>query len=81
MIDVDEALLIAATRLEDSTLGAAAARMGIPASTASLWRQKAEQRLVEAIRLGDLAFVPLRRRAWRRGGATTAGCSAAVDKP
>ncbi|WP_433221880.1 hypothetical protein ACQP00_21930 [Dactylosporangium sp. CS-047395] len=64
VIDVDEARLIAATRLEDVTLAETAARMGIAASTASLWRQKAERRLLEAIRDGDL-FMPLRRKARR----------------
>ena len=62
VIDADEAGLIAATRLENATLAQAAAPLGITAGLASSWRLKAERRLVEAIREGDLAFVPLRRR-------------------
>ncbi|QGN48014.1 hypothetical protein GKC29_14945 [Micromonospora sp. WMMC415] len=68
VIDADEANLIAATRLEHATLAQAAARIGITSSLASSWRLKAERRLVEAIREGSLAFVPLRPR--RRGVAT-----------
>lgn len=71
VIDADEANLIAATRLENATLAQAAARLGIAASLASSWRLKAERRLLEAIREGDLAFVPLRRRRCRRGGDAT----------
>ncbi|MEH1166449.1 hypothetical protein V6V47_13775 [Micromonospora sp. CPCC 205539] len=74
VIDADEANLIAATRLENDTLAQAAVRLGITASLASSWRLKAERRLLEAIRAGDLAFVPLRRRrsdeARRRVAAT-----------
>ncbi|MFD0575171.1 hypothetical protein [Dactylosporangium darangshiense] len=73
VIDADEANLIAVTRLENATLAQAAARIGITASLASSWRLKAERRLLEAIREGDLAFVPLRPRPRRRGanaGAT-----------
>jgi hypothetical protein len=69
VIDADEANLIAATRLEQTTLAEAAARIGITSRLASSWRLKAERRLLEAIRDGDLAFVPLRARR-RRGGAT-----------
>ncbi|MET7403532.1 hypothetical protein ABZS66_59675 [Dactylosporangium sp. NPDC005572] len=69
VIDADEANLIAATRLENATLAQAGARIGITASLASSWRLKAERRLLEAIRGGDLAFVPLRPR--RRGGGAT----------
>ncbi|GAA0739517.1 hypothetical protein Drose_16985 [Dactylosporangium roseum] len=71
VIDADEANLIAATRLENATLAQAGARIGITASLASSWRLKAERRLLESIREGDLAFVPLRpRRRRRRSGAT-----------
>ncbi|WP_349876314.1 hypothetical protein ABIH81_19445 [Micromonospora sp. HUAS YX12] len=69
VIDADEANLIAATRLEHATLAQAAARIGITSSLASSWRLKAERRLLEAIREGSLAFVPLRPRR-RRGAAT-----------
>ncbi|MGC1210137.1 MAG: hypothetical protein WA890_02565, partial [Micromonospora sp.] len=69
VIDADEANLIAATRLEHATLAQAAARIGITSSLASSWRLKAERRLLEAIREGSLAFVPLRPRR-RRGVAT-----------
>nr|WP_052165586.1 hypothetical protein [Micromonospora purpureochromogenes] len=66
VIDIDEARLIAATRLENATLAQAAACLGITARLASSWRLKAERRLLEAIREGDLAFVPLRPRQARR---------------
>ncbi|MFB9322737.1 hypothetical protein [Cryptosporangium minutisporangium] len=59
VLDVDEAHLIAETRLEGATLARAGARIGISAGLGSAWRRKAEQRLVDAIRDGDLAFVPL----------------------
>ncbi|MET7671724.1 hypothetical protein [Micromonospora luteifusca] len=70
VIDADEANLIAATRLEDASLAQAAAHLGITASLASSWRLKAERRLVEAIRAGDLAFVSLQPRR-RRSAAVT----------
>jgi hypothetical protein len=72
VIDADEANLIAATRLDHATLAQAAARLGTTAGVASAWRLKAERRLVQAIRGGDLAFVSLRPRR-RRGGATQQG--------
>lgn len=65
VIDADDANLIAATRLDHATLAQAAARLGITSSLASSWRLKAERRLQEAIRDGDLAFVPLRPRRCR----------------
>jgi len=70
VIDADEANLIAVTRLEHDTLAVAAARIGISASVASSWRLKAERRLLEAIREGDLAYVPLRPRRPHSAGAT-----------
>lgn len=71
VLDADEAKLIAATRLENATLAQAAAALGITSSLASSWRLKAERRLLESIREGDLAFVSLRpRRPRRRCGAT-----------
>ncbi len=72
VIDADEANLIAATRLEDATVAQAADRLGIPASTASDWRARAERRLAQAIAVGELAFVPLRPRRPRRRRADTA---------
>jgi hypothetical protein len=69
VIDADEANIIAATRLDRDTVAQAAARLGVAASVASSWRQKAERRLEQAIRAGDLAFVPLRP-GRRRAAAT-----------
>ncbi|WP_327041321.1 hypothetical protein OG400_29450 [Micromonospora ureilytica] len=79
VIDADEANLIAATRLEDATLAQAAARLGITAGLASSWRLKAERRLLEAIRAGDLAFVSLRPRR-RRSAAVTHHRAAATHQ-
>jgi hypothetical protein len=70
VLDADEANLIAATRLDDATLAQAAAGLGITPSLASSWRLKAERRLRDAIRDGDLAFVPLRPRPRRGRDAT-----------
>jgi hypothetical protein len=63
VIDVDEANLIAATRLEDTSLAQVAGRLGIPASTASAWRMRAERRLAKAITAGELAGVVLQARS------------------
>ncbi|MET8358820.1 hypothetical protein [Micromonospora sp. NPDC005171] len=79
VIDADEANLIAVTRLEDATLAQAAARLGITASLASSWRLKAERRLLEAVRAGDLAFVSLRPRR-RRSAALTPHRAAATHQ-
>ncbi|GIF69367.1 hypothetical protein Ais01nite_74020 [Asanoa ishikariensis] len=82
VIDADEAHLIAATRLEDATLAQAAARVGITAGLASSWRLKAERRLRDAIRDGDLAFVSLRPRSRRRRrGDATQPRVAATQQP
>ncbi|NMO57780.1 hypothetical protein HH310_42290 [Actinoplanes sp. TBRC 11911] len=72
VLDADEANLIAATRLEHATLAQAAQQIGISPSLASSWRVKAERRLLDAIREGDLAFVALRprRRAATRSCVT-----------
>ncbi|WP_410814828.1 hypothetical protein [Micromonospora sp. 067-2] len=75
VIDADEANLIAATRLENATLAQAATHLGITASLASSWRLKAERRLLEAIRAGDLAFVQLRRRRRPSGDMTHLGAA------
>jgi hypothetical protein len=74
VIDADEANLIAETRLDHATLTQAAARLGITPSRASSWRLAAERRLQEAIRDGDLTFVPLwpRRRTAAIGPQVTA---------
>ena len=60
VLDRDEAMLIAATRLDHQTLAWVAAQIGISPQLASDWRAKAEKRLVEAINGGELSFVPLR---------------------
>ncbi|MBI1758123.1 MAG: hypothetical protein HYR62_02690 [Actinobacteria bacterium] len=75
VIDTEEAHLIAATRLGDSTVAEVAVVLGISAGTAAVWRAKAERRLVEAIAGGELAFVPLRPRRRARGAvpATSEG--------
>jgi transposase-like protein len=65
VLDRDEARLIAATRLDNSTLASVAGEIGISPQTASDWRAKAEQRLRRAIAAGELAFVPLRSRRQR----------------
>ena len=65
VLDPDEANLIAATRLGTTTVAQAARRLGIPASTGSDWRARAERRLAQAIGDGELAFVPLRPREQR----------------
>jgi len=72
VIDVDEANLIGATRLGQVTLAVAAERLGVTPDCARSWRMKAEQRLAEAIRAGELAFVPLRPRLHRRRSALRA---------
>jgi hypothetical protein len=85
VLDRDEATLIAATRLDNQTLAGMAAKLGISAQTASDWRAKAEQRLVEAINGGELSFVPLRARRTRphssqaaRGVGPALGAGSAV---
>jgi hypothetical protein len=65
VIDADDANIIAATRLEGVPVQAAAERCGISGQLASHWRARAEQRLAEAIRAGDLAYVTLRPRPRR----------------
>jgi hypothetical protein len=63
VIDLDEANLIAATRLEDATLAQVAVKLGIAASTASARRARAERRLAQAITAGDVSAVVLRTKA------------------
>lgn len=60
VIDADEAMLIGATRLEDRPLAEIAAALGVSAQLATSWRTKAERRLAEAIRAGELSHVTLR---------------------
>jgi hypothetical protein len=62
VIDADEANLIAATRLDNTTVAQVANTLGIPASTASAWRGKAERRLAAAIADGELSGVALNAR-------------------
>jgi hypothetical protein len=62
VIDADEAVLIGATRLEDVPLAEVAAALGVSVQLARSWRRAAERRLVEAIRTGELDYVPLRAR-------------------
>jgi hypothetical protein len=59
VIDLDEHLLITATRLEDIPLHVAADKLGIAVPLAAAWRRKAEHRLAEAIRTGELSKVVL----------------------
>lgn len=83
VLDAEEANLIAATRLDTLTLAQAATGLGISASAAGARRRHAEDRLVEAIRSGELGFVtlqPRRRRSpqpatvgWVLGSAPTVG--------
>jgi hypothetical protein len=54
VIDRTEAALIGATRLEDTPLVEVAVRLGVDGRLAGDWRTKAETRLVDAIRAGDL---------------------------
>jgi hypothetical protein len=59
VIDPDEYLLIAATRLDQSALATVADKLGLSVPIAASWRRKAEIRLAGAIRAGELDWVPL----------------------
>jgi hypothetical protein len=59
VIDPDEYLLIAATRLDQVALATVADKLGISVALAAAWRRKAERRLAAAIRAGELDWVPL----------------------
>jgi hypothetical protein len=59
IIDPDEYLLIAATRLDQTALAVVADKLGISVALAAAWRRKAEKRLATAIRAGELDWVPL----------------------
>jgi len=54
IISPDECFLIAETRLGDVSLHVAAEKLGISAIVARTWRRKAEKRLTDAIRSGEL---------------------------
>jgi len=69
VIKAEEANLIAATRLGETTLARAAELLGRPPSTLGSKRARAERKLAAAIADGDLAFVPLRLRQHKAGGA------------
>ena len=62
VLNADQANLIAATRLESTTLAEVAGWLGIAPSTASAWRGKAERSLAQAIAAGELHGVALRAR-------------------
>ena len=59
VIDPDEYLLIAGTRLDQVALATVADKLGLSVPLASAWRRKAERRLADAIRAGELDWVPL----------------------
>jgi hypothetical protein len=59
IISPDEHLLIAATRLDEVGLAVVAGKLGISVPVAASWRRKAETRLVEAIRAGDVDWASL----------------------
>jgi hypothetical protein len=59
IIDPDECLLISATRLDEVALPVVADKLGVSVALAAAWRRKAEKRLAEAIRAGEVDWVPL----------------------
>jgi hypothetical protein len=61
VIGPEENLLISATRLDAVPLAVVADRLGVPLAVASSWRSRAERRLAEAVRGGELDWVPLTR--------------------
>ena len=69
VIDPDEHLLIASTRLEDAPLQEAADQLGISVLLARAWRRKAERRLATAIADGELSGIVLRTTANRHNAA------------
>lgn len=62
VIDIDEAMLIGETRLDDLPLAKAAADLGVSVQLAAAWRYKAERRLRQAIANGEIGGVALRTR-------------------
>lgn len=65
VIGPEEQLLISATRLDDEPVAPVAARLGISTETAYNQRRTAEQRLLEAIRAGELTWTALTHRPAR----------------
>jgi len=61
VIDPDDHLLISATRLDEVPLQQVADRLGVSVTVAAGWRRRAEARLAQVIRDGELAWVPLAR--------------------
>jgi len=61
VINPEEYLLIGATRLEDVPLTVVADQLGISPVLAASWRHRAERRLRDAIRDGELDWESLRR--------------------
>ncbi|GAA1616371.1 hypothetical protein ACFQY4_18265 [Catellatospora bangladeshensis] len=68
----EEADVIGATRLGDTTLGQAASALGLAEPAARRWRRQAELRLRGAIRSGELAFVAKPRRLGRQPAPASA---------
>src|SRR6266568_601658 len=76
VIDPDDHLLISATRLDEVPLRQVADRLGISVTVAAGWRRRAEARLAQVIREGDLSGITLdatlrRARAARNAASTT----------
>src|SRR6266568_1749088 len=76
VIDPDDHLLISATRLDEVPLQQVADRLGISVTVAAGWRRRAEARLAQVIREGDLSGITLdatlrRARAARNAASTT----------
>jgi hypothetical protein len=59
IINPEEYLLIAATRLDQTALPVVADKLGVSLPLAAAWRRKAEKRLAIAIRAGEVDWVPL----------------------
>jgi hypothetical protein len=59
VIDSEEHHLIGRTRLEGHTVAKVATELGISAAVAGAWRRKAQLKLADAIRAGDLEHVRL----------------------
>jgi hypothetical protein len=59
VIDHDDHRLISATRLDHVPLQVIADELGITVGLATTWRRRAEHRLADAIRSGELDWVPL----------------------
>jgi len=59
VIDPDDHLLISATRLEEVPLQHIADRLGVTVTVAAGWRRRAEARLAQVIRGGELSGITL----------------------